>query len=1011
MRTLRKITSRASSSIDDPTEYTTQITDLLGVDYSHSQLFVDDTRGTSMLNFIKKNGITQKRNGWKEVKWYDNNNELTQFTNKINGVWVLPITEYNETTQEYDRTNYLIVQSGKEFYQVNYDSDDEFDILDDNNELTFTKITFDNDWTNSTDYADNINDDLSYGVVEEGVLYILCGTYIKIGHFEGNGDNVITARLVQNDVDTYVPTISYGATFEEYNNTEWTNTDVSLLTAKTYEEYNMLSNKVKETKLGLSYNSYMAYINNGDLMPSDTQVFSFPLTLVPYDVSNNNKYDVDISLKVNGTELTNTSTNNDGFTPSITIGSGIVMNKTATKCDTISEVENASDFAFCLQYRNAETNEIVSDPTSYDRDKLLAYIITNKLYAPLIEGEDNYKVEYMVNTGQAQKINNCRFGIVYGINNNQNRLFVSGNKSLPNVDWHTSQPIDNSYSSFTYFGDLSYTKLGSELNSIAGYEIASDGTMIIMKSPSNVEPTIYLRTAELTHPINSDGSYDESVYIEGYPVQTGSVGEGVIGFNNVQNLNGDTLIVSPNGVYGIEIDKAVNTNQRFALNRSRLIDTVLSSKNLKYSSTYVFDNKLFLSVDGMCYIADARYKSQLDDDLSGHYQYEWWVWDNVNARVFFEFNGKLFFGTEEGHIIGFDDKNYIDTSFATLKQSKGEIMFDVANNLVILPRMLSTSIEKLHEKDIIKITNNNDKIHLLILDNGNVDVNGDTITVLDDTFELDDLLYFYNDTFAIDNVYVNGELTNNYYENIKIIDVDLDNRTFRINQVLTGVNDFRLSKIPSSDIKAVNVQATVNQVVESASEIEGNILYSEVLQNENGSYYYYDSEDNRIELGILVFNQFQIAEYVNTQYKVFKIITFNNEILNDIIFNVEYNNIVKCYFVSKTFNFGTSIYFKKIKQLTLTPDEANGTSIDFGYETSRNGQMFNAYTGKAFDFNDLDFEDFSFEGSKFAKSYTKRIRDAFNFIRFIFKNETNNNCKISNLTILYTVGTKTKGVV
>ena len=970
MRNLKRVTNRASSSVKDPKEYITQITDMLGVDYSHSQLFVDDARGTSILNFIKKNGITQKRYGWKEVKWYDTNNELTQFTQQINGVWTLPIT--TRTNNTYTKKEYLIVHSGKKFYYVEFTALNNSDILADDNRFTFTEMTFENSYANNNNYKNNIENELSYGVVENGVLYVFCGTYIMIGDFDGTG---IKARLVQNDENTYMPTISYGATFEEYNNTQWASGNVSQLLSKTYEEFNLLMNKVKETKLGLSKTTFTAYVNNGELVSTDTKTYTFPLTLVPYDANSNTPFDVNISLKASGTELINASSlTNNTFEIDIQEGS-FVEGEVATQVSTVSQVESYLDFAFCIVYKDSSTGEEIQDITQYDYDDLpniRAYLVVNKLYAPIIEGEDNYEVQYIFDNNEAEYINKCRFGIVYGINNNQNRLFVSGNENFINRDWHSCQTNDGK-NSFTYFGDLSYTILGNETNAVAGYEIASDGTMIIMKSPSNTEPTIYLRTAELTHPINADGSYDETIYVEGYPVKFGSVGEGVVGFNNVQNLNGDTLIVSPNGVFGIEIDKAVNTNQRFALNRSRLIDTVLSSKNLKSSATYVFDNKLYLSVDGMCYIADARYKTQLTDDLSGHYQYEWWVWDNINARVFFEYDGKLFFGTEYGQLIGLDNKNYIDISYGVLKQSDGEIIYDNENNLVILPSLLSNTIEKLHDGDVITIINDNNNVYFKILNQTQFEINQENnkIYITDDDFDMSILTYYITQDFY---TYLD------YGIPYTIINIDEEERSFQLesNGELVDLpqNSFDIYKIASDNLRIVNVQATTSlEHVDSASNIEGNILYSEVYKN-GDVWYYYDSNDVRVDLGSLIFNQFQISEVIKDKTYVFEISSYKeNEqnSLNDIIFEMTFKDIVKAYFVSKTFNFGSSIYYKKIKQLTMTPDEANGTMVNFGYETSRTGQMFSAYTGKAFDFNDIDFEEFYFEGINFAKLETLLI--------------------------------------
>lgn len=1020
MRRRNLITNRASSSVKDPKEYTVQITDMLGVDYSHSQLFVENPRGTAILNFIKKNGITQKRNGWKEIKWYSNN-ELTQFKNGINGVWTLPVTYYDTTSNKYVNNKYLIVQSGVKFYSKMFTESDNDNILDDNNHFTFTEISFTNSYEGNTNYKNKIKNEVSYGVMENGRLYVFCGTYIMIGTFGSNTE--LSIRLVQNDPTyTYTPTITYGGTFDEFNKINWgTSTEQSMLLPKTFEQVNMLMNSIKETKLGLTLSSYSAYIEHKGNISSDVEQYDFVLTYIPNTATP--------TLYASGFPLVNNSyiDGNNDYNLSVTHGAYTVKDVAhyySNKTDYDNNTNN-EDFYFCILYRDSlnpdtaysskddlityisTTDHITTDEASL---RVEAFIRTNKLYEPLVEGEDNYVITYGIDTG-ADKINECKFGIVYGINNNQNRLFVSGNKNFINYDWHSSQPIDNSFSSFSYFGDLGYTKLGNEQNAIAGYEIASDGTMIVMKTPSNIEPTIYLRSAELAHPLKADGTYDTDVYIESYPVKVGSVGEGLVGLNNIHNLNGDTLIVSPNGVYGIEIDKAVSTNQRFAKNRSRLIDTVLSRYSLKDAVSCIFDNKFFLSINGMCYIADARYKSKLSDDLNEDYQYEWWVWDNVNARVFFEFNNKLMFGTSDGQLLAFDDKDYVDVAYGLFKQSEGQIHFDITDNIITLPEMLSGTIESLHENDGISIKAGKANICFKLLDASQyeIDTLSHTIHITDEDFDFEVINYFNTDKVYIDN-----------NENqLDIVDVNIENKSFKLsynNAIIELEDEVNIYKEASDNLKLINVQATLGsgiavEDIETKSHIEGNIMYDEVIKDGN-TYYCYDKYDNKVNLGSLVFNQFQLAEIINGKPYLLEMSDFKDVTTTDnVIFQMTFRNIVKCYFVSKTFDFGSPIYYKKVKQLTLTPDEASGTRVEFGYETSRTGQMFSAYTGKAFDFNDIDFTDISFEGSNFAKSYTNRIRDAFNFIRFIFKNETNSNCKISNLTILYTVGTKTKGVV
>ena len=63
------------------------------------------------------------------------------------------------------------------------------------------------------------------------------------------------------------------------------------------------------------------------------------------------------------------------------------------------------------------------------------------------------------------------------------------------------------------------------------------------------------------------------------------------------------------------------------------------------------------------------------------------------------------------------------------------------------------------------------------------------------------------------------------------------------------------------------------------------------------------------------------------------------------------------------------------------------------------------------DFDNLDFSNFTFETSEFAKSHVKRMKlKNFNYISVYFKSENNKNVAINDITLVYSLGKKIKGV-
>jgi len=87
-------------------------------------------------------------------------------------------------------------------------------------------------------------------------------------------------------------------------------------------------------------------------------------------------------------------------------------------------------------------------------------------------------------------VKNCRFGTIFGTTGNSNRLFISGNPSFPNMEfWSESED-------YTYFPDLNYNTVGSDLTAIVGYSRLSDEVLAVFKERGGVEPTVYYKTGD-----------------------------------------------------------------------------------------------------------------------------------------------------------------------------------------------------------------------------------------------------------------------------------------------------------------------------------------------------------------------------------------------------------------------------------------------------------------------------------------------------------------------------------
>lgn len=79
-------------------------------------------------------------------------------------------------------------------------------------------------------------------------------------------------------------------------------------------------------------------------------------------------------------------------------------------------------------------------------------------------GEDNVVIEFgYVSKSGRERINGCEFGMLYGVDGEANRLFVSGNGECGNYDFWSE--LDD----LMYFPESNYAKLGLESSNIMGY--------------------------------------------------------------------------------------------------------------------------------------------------------------------------------------------------------------------------------------------------------------------------------------------------------------------------------------------------------------------------------------------------------------------------------------------------------------------------------------------------------------------------------------------------------------
>lgn len=564
---------------------------------------------------------------------------------------------------------------------------------------------------------------------------------------------------------------------------------------------------------------------------------------------------------------------------------------------------------------------------------------------PQIENRDNIFVTFEHSVeGYIDRIANCNFGVLFGVSGNTDRLFLAGNAEYPNIDFH-SEADD-----YTYFGDLNTSSMGSDSVPISGYGRLSDSTLVVYKSETSQEASIFYRTGTYKESYDSSGNLDS---IRGvFPTSAGSIGEGVISRYACANFAGDNIILSRNGVFGIVLADNVATTERYTRERSRSINEKLKTHaDLSEAVGIVYQNRYYLAVDNVVYIADSRYKYTSNDDIDNSYNYEWWYWDNCPVRVWASIDNVLYFGSADGQICVFDNE-YTDRTYQD--STSGDLTFDIADNKVIYNKNIGI---ELSEGDRMTISTTG--FYALIANNAVVE-NDRIISDEEKIISFHDGMEVYADMVGESGLVINTK----YY----VRDVDNGTCSYTLedesgSKVSIASGGFNLYKAIS------NIELYLANVTEDSFQLKdykvGNVL---ILANYNST---------------LPTNP--LARFTHTR------------------------NVVAEWY-TPIFDLGTNESSKTLLKMVIsTEPEVNG-KLSFGYETRNVNKLINAKGINVFSFDNFSFENFSFD-TGFANSYSVKCNERnFNFIIFRFISDNDSNCIVNTFTIIYKINKSNIGV-
>lgn len=536
---------------------------------------------------------------------------------------------------------------------------------------------------------------------------------------------------------------------------------------------------------------------------------------------------------------------------------------------------------------------------------------------------------YYEDSSRIECVNKCRFGTVFGAFGNSDRLFLSGNPSMPNADFYSG------HDDFTYFAEGGQTVMGSDDVPITGYMRLSDSVLATFKRSNTTEPTIYYRSA--TERENSEGYTD----IE-FTRWAGGINEGCVNPHTVVNLAGDDMFVSPNGVYGVVQVQNTSKNDRYIRQRDVFINTELRDRDMTDAVSFVYGNRYYLSLgNGECYVADPRYKNYLSEDIDGSFNYEWWKWTNVPARVFVDVDGELWFGDSEGRICRFDDK-FCDRTHdisdrGTVTVSRDTITYDaslavsVGDRVKLIPESPTSIFCKYLSADEYEVMNGAIKC----------------------SEEMIDRVYLAQELYA-DNVGGSGLGVNKKYV---VFEVD------------RGECLFRLKDENGVEVKIVSGGFALHRVIS-----QKDLIVAEV-------------NDGTLK--------------VSDNYGVLDITAYNYG--SNIITRLEFthtNNICSEWY-TPVFDLGASHLHKTLLRLNITIDPNVRGALKVGYETNDKLAYIGASAGKVFSFDEFSFNDFSFT-TGFTVTHSQKVKARnFNYIMFRFVSDNDADCAVDSFSAEY----------
>lgn len=636
------------------------------------------------------------------------------------------------------------------------------------------------------------------------------------------------------------------------------------------------------------------------------------------------------------------------------------------------EWENRNSFVMTTKVIK-DGNKIVDDlyDLSFDKEKN-AFVFKCKDYFYDFNNEPaiDIKITFELNPDY-QKIAESSFGIAFG---SENRLFLAGNKEYPNIDrFNVSNDllgdnIKNQSYELTYFPSGNYRVLGGK-GAINGYVVSTDTQLYITKEDYPNDQKLFIRNRTMDD--NGIVGYNEfKTNIERSPLNNRTL----VRFYN------DILVLDKNGLFGLEIEGNVLTNERMVKMRSGFINKDLKDNISKVSKDEVFiyeDNHyMYMFVGKKVYVADSRYVDQNPNAEPGNFNYEIVVWDiPMEFKTIKRINGDLELLDITGkHIYVIRDDNTDDIVDRRKAYLNGSDINETTSSF------LGEGLVDFEDKKEVAFVFDNDKVFKLL-------------ATSDDA------------TFEMDNQTSKCVITNDFaFRGVVDGDTLYLKRTEENTFLPITVNNFEVSERDSF---------TFEEVSFDENEYEKRLYIDVSNQRLYPLVYYKDDDKTKVILSPF----YQVPVVVESESEALDLslgyhnqYLFENGIVKDVLIIEEEK--IKLRWISAILDFGNNIFEKTMFKANIYATKQEKENwIKLGYRTMRRFNRFfdedmmanvkgkNIEASNTMNFEEVDFNVFAINTlNEFGASLPMKENN-FLYIQFIVISE--GNIELNAVEILY----------